>query len=63
MIPRLLKRYQEEIVPQVQKAFDIKSAMAVPLLQKIVINMGVGEAIGDIRLLETSMEELALIVG
>jgi len=63
MIPRLLERYRNEIVPQMQKTFSIKNRYAVPYLEKIVVNMGVGEAIGDIKILDKCMEELALITG
>lgn len=63
MIPRLLEKYRNEIVPQMQEAFGIKNKYAVPCLEKIVVNMGVGEALGDIKILERCMEELALIIG
>ena len=63
MTVRLLEKYRKEIVPQVQKTFNLKNRYAVPRIVKIVINMGVGEAIGDIKILDKSMEELALIVG
>jgi len=61
--PRLLKRYREEIIPQIQKDFDIKNLMAVPRLEKIVVNMGVGEAINDIKILEGAMNDMATITG
>lgn len=60
---RLFKKYKEEIVPAVQKKFNINNAMAVPRLEKIVVNMGVGEAINDIKFIETAMQELAMITG
>ena len=63
MMTRLFKKYKEEIVPAVQKKFNINNAMAVPHLEKIVVNMGVGEAINDIKFIETAMQELAMITG
>jgi len=63
MVPRLLERYRAEIIPAIQEEFGIKNAMAVPCLQKIVINMGVGEAIQDIKVLETAMQDLASLAG
>jgi large subunit ribosomal protein L5 len=63
MKPRLLDRYRNEIIPEMKKARNYKSSMAVPRLEKIVISMGVGQGAHDIKILEKSMEELALIVG
>jgi large subunit ribosomal protein L5 len=63
MAPRLLEKYRNEIVPQMMKTFNLKNSLAAPRLEKIVVNMGVGEAIQDIKLLEKSMEELAAITG
>jgi len=63
MTPRLLERYRSEIVPQLMRAFSLKNKLAVPRLTKIVVNMGVGEAIADIKALEKSMEELGLVTG
>jgi len=63
MIPRLLEKYRNEIIPAMMQTFSIKNRMAVPRLDKIVVNMGVGEALQDVKLLEKSMEELALITG
>lgn len=63
MTPRLLERYRNEIVPQMMQSFNIKNKYAVPHLEKIVVNMGVGEALTDIKILEKSMEELATITG
>ncbi len=61
--PRLLEKFRKEIAPEVQKKFAINNIMAVPQLQKIVLNMGVGEAIGDIKILERAAQDLALITG
>lgn len=61
--PRLLKKYRAEIIPALQKKFNYKNIMQVPRLEKIVINMGVGEAIENSKLLDTAMDELTLIAG
>lgn len=63
MIPRLLEKYRKEIIPQMMKEFNIKNRMAVPRVDKIVVNMGVGEALQDIKILEKAIDELALITG
>jgi large subunit ribosomal protein L5 len=63
MIPRLLEKYRKEIVPAMMQEFGIKNRMAVPRLEKIVVNMGVGEGAQDVKVLEKSMEELAVITG
>ena len=62
-IPRLLEKYRKEIIPQMMQELKIKNRMAVPRLEKIVVNMGVGEALQDVKILEKSMEELAAITG
>ncbi len=63
MTPRFLEKYRNEVVPQMMKAFSLKNKLAVPRIEKIVVNMGVGEALQDIKILEKSMEELAVITG
>lgn len=63
MTPRLLQRYKEEIVPQMLEKFHLKNKLAVPHLEKIVVNMGVGEALQDIKALEKSVSELGMITG
>ena len=63
MVPRLLERYRQEIAPNLVKAFNLKNNLAAPRIEKIVVNMGVGEAITDVKILEKSMEELAVITG
>lgn len=63
MTPRLLEKYNKEIVPEMMNAFKFKNKMAVPHMDKIVVNMGVGEALSDIKILERAMEELSLISG
>lgn len=63
MTPRLLEKYRSEIAPRMREIFGFKNKYAVPHLEKIVVNMGVGEAKDDIKLLDKCMEELALITG
>ncbi len=61
--PRMLTKYREEIVPAMQKKFNYKSPMQVPRLVKLVVNMGVGEASRNIKLLDDAAVELGLITG
>ena len=63
MTPRLLKRYREEIVPKLREEFGYDNPHQVPTLEKTVINVGLGEATGNPKLLERAMEELAAITG
>jgi len=63
MIPRLRKRYREEIINYMIKEFKYKNIMMVPKVEKIVLNMGVGEAIDNKKLLETAQKEMMLISG
>ena len=62
-VPTLKKMYKEQIVPALVKEFNYTSVMQVPVLEKIVINQGLGQAIGDKKILETSIEELTKITG
>ena len=62
-VPRLKKRYQEEVVAKLQKEFGIDNVMAVPKIEKISLNMGVGEAIANIKILDDAAEELASLAG
>lgn len=55
--------YLEKVVPAMMEKFNYKSVMQVPKLEKIVINMGVGDAVGNAKLLDNAVEELALISG
>lgn len=61
--PRMLRRYRDEIKPKLQGEFNYANPMQVPKLEKIVINMGVGEAAGDQKKLDAAVAELALIAG
>lgn len=62
-IPRLQKKYKEEIVESLMKELGLKNIMEVPRLEKIVVNMGIGEAVNNTKLIETALKELALITG
>ncbi|HNU82373.1 MAG TPA: 50S ribosomal protein L5 [Thermoanaerobaculia bacterium] len=62
-MPRLKQRYLDEVVPKLRSEFAIENRMAVPRIEKIVVNMGLGEAIQNIKILEDGVEELAAIVG
>jgi large subunit ribosomal protein L5 len=60
---RLIKKYQDEVVPQLMKDFALKNIMQVPKLERIVINMGLGEAVQNGKLVESATEELMAITG
>ena len=61
--PRLKQRYREEVVPQLMSELGLGNRMQVPRLEKVVINMGVGEAVRDARQLDGALEDLAVITG
>jgi large subunit ribosomal protein L5 len=61
--PRLKTRYREEILPALRSEFEIKNVMQVPGLTKIVVNMGVGEAARDSKLIEGAVKDLTAITG
>ena len=60
---RLHVRYSKEIIPALMKHFSYKNIMAVPKLEKIVINMGLGEAIANAKILDVAVDELGRIAG
>jgi large subunit ribosomal protein L5 len=62
-MPRLQKRYREEVRKKLQDEFGYKNPMQVPKLEKIVLNMGVGEATGDQKKLDAAVAELMAISG
>lgn len=62
-VPRLRSRYKAEIVPALVSEFGYGSAMQVPRLEKIVVNMGLGEAVREPKLIEIATEDLATITG
>jgi len=59
----LREKYEREIIPQLMKRFGYKNIMQAPKLKRIVINMGLGEAIQNIKVLDSAVEEIALITG
>jgi len=61
--PRLRKRYREELVPALKGQLGLSNEMQVPVLEKVVVNMGVGEAVKDGRLLDAALDDLATITG
>jgi large subunit ribosomal protein L5 len=61
--PRLRERYRTEMLPRLQAELGLSSPMRVPRLEKIVVNMGVGEAVRDGKLLDAAVEDLAIITG
>jgi large subunit ribosomal protein L5 len=61
--PRLKTRYREEILPALKAEFEIPNVMQVPGLTKIVVNMGVGEAARDSKLIEGAVKDLTAITG
>jgi large subunit ribosomal protein L5 len=61
--PRMRRAYRETVVPGLQEKFGYANRMMVPRLDKVVINMGVGEAVGDSRKVQSAMRDLALIAG
>ena len=63
MVPRLKDRYKNEVVPALMKEFKYKNPMAVPRLRKVVINVGLGEAIQNAKLLDSASAELGQVTG
>jgi large subunit ribosomal protein L5 len=61
--PRLKDKYRKEIVENLKKQFQYKSAMQVPKLQKICINQGIGDAVSDKKLIEAAVKEMTTITG
>src|SRR3990170_3267054 len=60
---RLKDRYREEVAPALKDRFEIQNPMRIPGLEKIVVNMGVGEAVANSRALDGAMEDLSRITG
>lgn len=60
---RLKEKYHSEVVPSMMQEFGYKSIMAVPRIKKVVLNMGLGEAIQNIKILDSAVEELTMIAG
>ncbi|MEY4106748.1 MAG: hypothetical protein RL181_1090 [Bacteroidota bacterium] len=62
-VPRLKKKYREEVLPALQEQFQYKSIMEVPRLVKICLNQGVGSATQDKKLVDVAIDEMSLIAG
>jgi large subunit ribosomal protein L5 len=62
-VSRLRERYLKEVVPALMKEFGYKNVMAVPRLEKIVVNMGLGEATQNVKVIDAGLDELARITG
>ena len=62
-VPRLKQRYNEELREQLREQFELSSIMQVPTISKITLNMGVGEAKTDAKVLDAAMDELTIIAG
>lgn len=63
MAPRLKERYVNEIAPAMMKEFKYRNPMQIPRVKKIVVNMGVGEAVQDIKTLDAAVADMTLITG
>ncbi|OGP17736.1 MAG: 50S ribosomal protein L5 [Deltaproteobacteria bacterium GWA2_55_10] len=63
MTPRLKEKYNKEVVPAMMKEFNYSSAMQVPKLDKIVINIGLGEAVKDVKVIDAATRDLTAITG
>lgn len=63
MRPRLLERYRSEVVPKLSQEFGYKNSMQVPRIDKVVVNVGMGQATQNPKLLEKATEELTAITG
>ncbi|MDH5616695.1 MAG: 50S ribosomal protein L5 [Acidimicrobiia bacterium] len=62
-MPRLKERYNTEVAPALKEGLSLDNAMQIPRLDKIVVNMGIGEGISEPKQIEAAMEELAIITG
>jgi large subunit ribosomal protein L5 len=60
---RMKEKYQKEVIPALTKEFGFKNVMEVPRLEKIVVNMGLGEAITNAKLLDAAMDDMGTITG
>ena len=61
--PRMKRKYREDVVPKLMKEFGIENPMAVPRVEKVSINMGLGEASRNIKILDEALEEMTAIAG
>jgi large subunit ribosomal protein L5 len=62
-VPRMRELYHRDVVRQMMERFGYKNPMAVPRLHKIVVNMGMGDAVQNIKLMDTAVEQLSAITG
>jgi large subunit ribosomal protein L5 len=62
-IPRLLERYRKEVVPALEKEFNYSNVMEVPHIEKVVLNIGMGEALQNAKSLDAAMNDLTIIAG
>lgn len=62
-IPRLKKKYKDEVISQLMQKYQYKSIMQVPKISKIVINQGVGDAVSDKKLIDSAVDEMSRITG
>jgi large subunit ribosomal protein L5 len=60
---RLKERYQQDVVPALRKEFGYSNVMAVPRIEKVVVNMGLGEATSNVKIIDTGADELGRITG
>jgi large subunit ribosomal protein L5 len=60
---RLKERYQQDVVPALKKEFGYSNGMAVPKIEKVVVNMGLGEATSNVKIIDTGADELGRITG
>jgi len=63
MASRLKEKYQQEVVPALQKEFNYKNPMQVPTIHKVVVNIGMGEAIQNARAMDAAVSDLSVITG
>ena len=62
-MPRLKERYKQQVVPAMMEAFHYRNVMEVPRLQKIVVNVGLGEALQDAKALDYAVQDITVITG
>ncbi|MCR4405476.1 MAG: 50S ribosomal protein L5 [Anaerolineae bacterium] len=62
-MPRLKERYKQQVIPAMMEAFHYRNVMEVPRLQKIVVNVGLGEALQDAKALDYAVQDITVITG
>jgi large subunit ribosomal protein L5 len=60
---RLFDYYKDEVVPRLKEKFPYRNPLQVPKVEKVIINMGLGEAIDNIKVIDSAVEEIGLITG